>query len=1379
MEDLEALVAIVAGGGLGPAADDELVADPQLDMLVAIAAAVPAERRKHEQRSWQAMEKARDAKRQRKTERGLATAQEGKRKAEESLKAVASLAPRVARSLGVTVAGAEMTAERAEQWALVATRPTFRGDESYSLFDRRAVFLMAETLEALQARFLTGVLGVGPLAESGPRISDAAGHRHISLSWQWDETSQRVRNLLGQRLQGERLSHARSATQVLMQTGRLCVFESIGCDWARAVDEPVLSRATFLASTSADCILEALLRRYPIPLADAAAVSAVGGGAGSLVLAFGHDRAASNYVVLRWICSQLSLPAMPRNIYPHAEACVLHGLQLVRMRPAAGKPLLGAAFSLTRFFRNWRCTQGVRSEIMAFVRSRLEIVPAPRPNEIGKRDEAVLQVLFGDRPVPAIGQPTDTPAEGKFREDLRTLLLLVPLNRDGLVYYCPSDVPVPPGVLARRPGCPFWEKAVEKVTVALLNVFISRSWVVGTESRWTHGMLTLGRVLLGYLLNGVLPDCLNNLLRFWDVPQDLEAQLGALLGGDAPLKEQEVPRHLRLLRITRVLCCDSAVWLAVLVTGLRLIDDCMYFVLGAGLPQRPTLLDLLSLKTPRFAELLGKVGGLLQTFGPDSPQWNVLRLTGCDFRDVGARKFARRFLLQLLAALFDHFVLKWSEPPYSLLPLIESGVPAAEKRRRSKAFFAKPEHCCSFFLRRLRANFPAVPALMSGGTEVLRSWNENLPLGIDYSEKAHYALRLQLRTSTIARNATRASNKVFVQEAVAEHRKRHGRLPAQTLAEISAKRSRTDPLPLAAPARPGNEGNAQIHALNSKMKAFKALNAPSRPVTDDEKKKVREDAKKEWHAQLSQEDREHWLVVHQTAVVAKQNRLPLADAAAGPPSAKSNIWGSDPCPASLVPAEAAVCAHRQKTYEEREKLSLRDPSLLVGADVPARIVVAADPAEGPDPARSAPMHCCWEDKKNVCRCVLRLDLARRMDTITGLLKCWVRVLGGAADDVSSLALLRGSNAVDGEGPIADADVIVLLALRRQRPVMQVLARCRLVGACSNSVFACPPPPCRVEVLTSRSRLCSSCLGVELCTSDELALELARLRLDWSLMPLSWEEVLDVESLLVFDITALQPPVEARAPPIRRPRGAADLLAVLGSLESLEMPPPVEAADLFDEEDMIGNDEGDLLAGFPADFVGDVAEELAETFGFHPEDAANLEDALQPDGPDEVAAELDRVAEDVLMTALEAVSADAGSDGAQEPATSAVSAAAAAAAAAEVDSHGFVTCSMEPWCHFATVGNIQSWPLTKPLMQGIVSVKCKVHASCKSQAGKRGALTDADLLAWLFSGTCEPFCTLGRSLELAKEHNLLWRARSGQAGAAASSSSGSGIVRAAI
>jgi hypothetical protein len=164
MDDFEALLAIVAAGGLGPAADDEFAADPQLEMLVALAAAVPAERRKHEQRSWQATEKARDAKRQRKTEKQLATALEGKRKAEDLLQAVGSLVPHVARSLGVTIEGREMTATRAEHWALVATKPTCRGDDCYHLPERRAVWLMAETLETLQTRFTTGVLG-GPLGK--------------------------------------------------------------------------------------------------------------------------------------------------------------------------------------------------------------------------------------------------------------------------------------------------------------------------------------------------------------------------------------------------------------------------------------------------------------------------------------------------------------------------------------------------------------------------------------------------------------------------------------------------------------------------------------------------------------------------------------------------------------------------------------------------------------------------------------------------------------------------------------------------------------------------------------------------------------------------------------------------------------------------------------------------------------------------------------------------------------------------------------------------------------------------------------------------------------------------------------------------------------
>ena len=66
--DFAALVAIAARGTL--AVEEPVFADPDLDVLAAIAGAVPAgERRKHAQRSWQATEHAREAKKLRKTER--------------------------------------------------------------------------------------------------------------------------------------------------------------------------------------------------------------------------------------------------------------------------------------------------------------------------------------------------------------------------------------------------------------------------------------------------------------------------------------------------------------------------------------------------------------------------------------------------------------------------------------------------------------------------------------------------------------------------------------------------------------------------------------------------------------------------------------------------------------------------------------------------------------------------------------------------------------------------------------------------------------------------------------------------------------------------------------------------------------------------------------------------------------------------------------------------------------------------------------------------------------------------------------------------------------------------------------------------------------
>ena len=459
-------------------------------------------------------------------------------------------------------------------------------------------------------------------------------------------------------------------------------------------------------------------------------------------------------------------------MYPHAEACVLHGVQLARMRPKAGKPLVAASFSFTRFLRNWRSAQALRSELVKFVRDHLVIEEARRPATLAEHHAHAVNVLFGQREV------TEDRPESSFRRDVRTLLDVVSFSQTHLTHPCSAPGPGPHQKCCRTP-----EESVEKVTVAMLNVLLSRAWVVGGEGKWTHTMETLSRELVGYMLKGALPACLDNLQHFWGVSPSLEAQLAAQVDANDP--NHECHRKLRLVRICKTMCQPGVSWqLAVLVTGLRVLDDFMYLVFGAHLEQRPSLLDLLGLRTPRFAEMQAKFRELLQDFAP-GVSWIVLQLAGGDFQDGSVRRFARANLFQLSASLVEHFELKWSQPPYSLLPLLEDDVPLGEKRRRARSFLQdRPAECLSLFLRRLRANFPSVPSLLGEGVAALRSWNSSVVLGIDVCERSHYLLRLQLRSTSSARNATTSANTAFLQQVAADHQRRHECRPFRSLANV-------------------------------------------------------------------------------------------------------------------------------------------------------------------------------------------------------------------------------------------------------------------------------------------------------------------------------------------------------------------------------------------------------------------------------------------------------------------------------------------------------------------------------------------------------------------------------------------------------------------
>ena len=776
MDDLEELAALAR-----PPGGELVVADAAFDedelAIAAVARVRPG--RKYEKRSWELMGHARACKKSRNLDRQLAEARAATDAAEARLDVVREVFPMVAQSLGLGAGrrAAAFTEKRAASIAVLAARPAIHGDGPASVAQKRAVSLVARAALQCQAKHVDGLLG--PLPPLSPTAGDEVPRPNIvALSWQWDEATQKMRRAMRNLVRGERISQAAVSVQTMMQSGRVKVFAANGPNCEKIASEPIFSRALFLDETKADNLLDGLLQFYPLQLEDPAWLAGVFDGRRLFVFTFSHDRTAANCCILRWIFYQLS--GKP-GVFLHAEACGLHGVHLVRTRPAIARDLIGAACSFTRYLRNWRAADDWRQMLVKFV----ELMKVHRSRfsaEQRARNAAIKSILFEfevvsqTRARASRGKPVTHPSN--LEKDVDMLFELVVVDKSALVHPCyveEGSWAHRRGKVVGRPCCDSREETDEKVTATVLNIFTSRAWAVAAENRWTHLTITLRRLLLGFLLGGMLPQSLDNLKIFWKVPDNLEAQIAALMRAAQEVSFQKTGQ-LRLLRICKVLgqTGDAGWRLAVLVTGLQPLDHLMYQLFGEANGKKTTLLTLLGCTDPKFATVQSSLLVLLQTFGSQSPKWSAGAAAGIDRKSDRHRKFTRCFLLQLSSALLDHFELKWGEPPYNLIPLLEPGVPVAEKRRRAATLYGKAWHCCSAFLKALRRAFPNPRSLLSRGVPVIQVWCDGARVAIDFSERSHYHLRLDLRSTGKGKNGTVSANRVFVEQLVAEHRERFG-----------------------------------------------------------------------------------------------------------------------------------------------------------------------------------------------------------------------------------------------------------------------------------------------------------------------------------------------------------------------------------------------------------------------------------------------------------------------------------------------------------------------------------------------------------------------------------------------------------------------------
>ena len=427
-------------------------------------------------------------------------------------------------------------------------------------------------------------------ASSETEAADTTPQVKIGVtSWQWDETSQRLKSMERPRLDGEKGSGcAPVAIQEMVQSGSFSSMLACRGEVTASRQEPYFVRPVQLERGSADYLLEGILRNHPVDFGSQGRLRDVAASHDVVILAFTMDRASANFSLLTWLLNQVSRPGIPRNILFHAEQCVAHGIWLAKHRAQAGKVLLARSMTLTTLMRNWRTADAFRNALLTIVREFLTVVKQRRPDHLKQRAESFVDTLLVDPDGAHLRRRKgDDVVESPLWRDYRAVVDAIDLGPGGitsLVHWCHveegSSARLNEGLAVGGACCRDREQSVERVSVPLINALVHRQWKVQAASRWTHVSNTLRRMSLGFLAKGILPEALKELKCVWGVDSSMSAMLAALIAKDQ--NDFSAKGKLRLLRTCECLCRPEAVGeLGIMVEALGAMDRFLYVVLGS------------------------------------------------------------------------------------------------------------------------------------------------------------------------------------------------------------------------------------------------------------------------------------------------------------------------------------------------------------------------------------------------------------------------------------------------------------------------------------------------------------------------------------------------------------------------------------------------------------------------------------------------------------------------------------------------------------------------------------------------------------------------------------------------------------------------------
>lgn len=221
--------------------------------------------------------------------------------------------------------------------------------------------------ERFQALFSDGISQVSRGGVAGASVGGERFGIHMCC-WQWDETGQRLRCSPPPGPREAKASRGQVNVKTMMLQASMHR-QLMGPLRRHSIDEPLFNKALVLDEQKSDHLLEALLRRLPVPFESLSKFQNYANKCDALLICWVMDRASVNYVVSRYFFGQIHL--MPSTVLGHCEPCAAHGFALVKGRAPFGERLGAILNSLSRLLRTPRFADVFRDALLRIARTVL------------------------------------------------------------------------------------------------------------------------------------------------------------------------------------------------------------------------------------------------------------------------------------------------------------------------------------------------------------------------------------------------------------------------------------------------------------------------------------------------------------------------------------------------------------------------------------------------------------------------------------------------------------------------------------------------------------------------------------------------------------------------------------------------------------------------------------------------------------------------------------------------------------------------------------------------------------------------------------------------------------------------------------------------